>query len=164
MARIHLLERIQRINRPIAEVFPFYADAGNLERITPPWLGFEMITPTPIAMGAGALIEYKLHLHRVPINWRTRIEAWDPPHRFVDAQLRGPYVLWHHTHTFRDDGAGGTILGDRVRYALPFGPLGEIALVLFVRRDLERIFDFRRDAVAEAFGASDGADPGAPGS
>jgi hypothetical protein len=163
MARIHLLERIQRIDRPIAEVFPFYADAGNLERITPPWLGFEMITPTPIAMGGGALIEYKLHLHRVPISWRTRIEAWDPPRRFVDAQLRGPYVLWHHTHTFRDDGAGGTILGDRVRYALPFGPLGEIALALFVRRDLERIFDFRRDAVAEAFGVSDGADPGAPG-
>lgn len=160
MARIHLLERTQRIARPIHEVFPFYADAGNLERITPPWLGFEMITPTPIAMDAGALIEYKLHLHGVPIRWRTRIEAWDPPRRFVDAQLRGPYVLWHHTHTFRDDGVGGTILGDRVRYTLPFGPLGEIAHALFVRRDLERIFDFRRDAVAEAFGAA-GVDPGA---
>jgi ligand-binding SRPBCC domain-containing protein len=158
MARIHLLERTQRIDRPIAEVFPFYADAGNLERITPPWLGFEMITPTPIAMGPGALIEYKLHLHGIPISWRTRIEAWDPPRRFVDAQLRGPYVLWHHTHTFGDDGAGGTILGDRVRYALPFGPFGEIAHALFVRRDLERIFNFRRDAVAEAFGA-DGPDP-----
>jgi ligand-binding SRPBCC domain-containing protein len=155
MARIHLLERTQRIDRELAEVFPFYADAGNLERITPPWLGFEMITPTPIATGAGALIEYKLHLHRVPIHWRTRIEAWDPPHRFVDAQLRGPYVLWHHTHTFRDDGAGGTILGDRVRYALPFGPFGEIAHALFVRRDLERIFDFRRDSVAAAFGSLD---------
>jgi ligand-binding SRPBCC domain-containing protein len=152
MARIHLLERTQRIDRPLAEVFPFYADAGNLERITPPWLGFEMVTPVPIAMGAGALIEYKLHLHGVPIRWRTRIEAWDPPRRFVDAQLRGPYVLWHHTHTFGDDGVGGAILGDRVRYALPFGPLGEIAHALFVRRDLERIFDFRRDAVAAAFG------------
>jgi ligand-binding SRPBCC domain-containing protein len=155
MARIHLLERTQRIDRPLAGVFPFYADAGNLERITPPWLGFEMITPTPIAMGAGALIEYKLHLHRVPIRWRTRIESWDPPRRFVDAQLRGPYVLWHHTHTFRDDGAGGTILGDRVRYALPCGPFGEIAHALFVRRDLERIFDFRRDSVAAAFASLD---------
>jgi ligand-binding SRPBCC domain-containing protein len=152
MARIHLLERTQRIDRPLAEVFPFYADAGNLERITPPWLGFEMITPTPIAMAAGALIEYKLHLHGIPIRWRTRIEAWDPPRRFVDAQLEGPYMLWHHTHTFRDDGAGGSILGDRVRYSLPLGPFGEIAHALFVRRDLERIFDFRRDAVAAAFG------------
>jgi ligand-binding SRPBCC domain-containing protein len=151
MARIHLLERTQRIDRPLAQVFPFYADAGNLERITPPWLGFEMVTPTPIAMAAGALIEYKLHLHRIPISWRTRIETWEPPRRFVDAQLRGPYILWHHTHTFREDSPGTTILDDRVRYALPFGPLGEIAHALFVRRDLERIFDFRRDAVAAAF-------------
>jgi ligand-binding SRPBCC domain-containing protein len=153
MARIHLLERTQRIDRPLAEVFPFYADAGNLERITPPWLGFEMVTPTPIAMGIGALIEYKLHLHRVPISWRTRIEAWNPPYRFVDAQLRGPYTLWHHTHTFQEDAPGTTLLSDRVRYSLPFGPFGEIAHTLFVRRDLERIFDFRRDAVAAALGA-----------
>ena len=152
MARIHLLERTQRIERPLAEVFPFYADAGNLERITPPWVGFEVTTPQPIEMGVGALIEYRLKLHGVPVRWRTRIEEWDPPHRFVDAQLKGPYVLWHHTHTFRADGEGATVLGDRVRYAIPFGPLGEVARSLFVGRDLERIFDYRRDAVAAALG------------
>jgi ligand-binding SRPBCC domain-containing protein len=119
--RIHVLERQQRIERPLAEVFPFYADAGNLERITPPWLGFEVTTPRPIEMGVGALIEYKLRLHGVPVRWRTRIEAWEPPHRFVDVQLSGPYALWHHTHWFRADGAGATVLGDRVRYAIPFG-------------------------------------------
>ncbi len=150
--RIHVLERQQRIERPPADVFPFYADAGNLERLTPPWLGFEVTTPQPIEMAIGALIEYRLRLHGIPVRWRTRIEAWDPPHRFVDAQLRGPYALWHHTHTFRADGEGGTILGDRVRYAIPFGAAGEAARSLFVARDLERIFDYRRDAVAEIFG------------
>jgi len=142
--RIHVLERQQRIERPLAEVFPFYADAANLERITPPWLGFEVTTPRPIAMGVGALIEYRLRLHGVPVRWRTRIEAWEPPYRFIDAQLSGPYALWHHT--------GATVLGDRVRYALPLGLAGEAARALFVRRDLERIFDYRRDAVAKLLG------------
>jgi ligand-binding SRPBCC domain-containing protein len=149
--RIHVLERQQRIERPLAEVFPFYADAGNLERITPPWLGFEVTTAQPIEMRAGTLIEYRLGFHGVAVRWRTRIEAWEPPHRFVDAQLSGPYALWHHTHTFRANGEDATVLGDRVRYALPFGLAGEAARALFVRRDLERIFDYRRDAVAEYF-------------
>jgi ligand-binding SRPBCC domain-containing protein len=160
MAKIHVLERQQRVELPLEEVFPFYADAGNLGRITPPWLGFEVTTPQPIEMGVGALIEYRLRLHRIPVRWRTRIEAWDPPHRFVDAQLNGPYLVWHHTHTFRADGEGATILGDRVRYAMPFGPLGEVARALLVRRDLERIFDYRRDAVAALLGP--GASPDAP--
>lgn len=151
MPRIHILERSQRIARPLEEVFPFYADAGNLERITPPWLGFEVTTPQPLEMKIGALISYRLRLHGVPVSWRTRIEAWDPPHRFIDAQLSGPYTLWHHTHTFRADGEGATILGDRVRYVIPFGPLGQLART-FVNRDLEQIFDYRRDAVAAALG------------
>ena len=151
--RIHVLERQQRIERPLAEVFPFYADAANLERITPPWLGFEVTTPRPIEMEVGALIEYRLRLHGVPVRWRTRIEAWEPPHRFVDAQLSGPYALWHHTHWFRADGEGATVLGDRVRYALPLGLAGEAARALFVRRDLERIFDYRRDSVAALLGS-----------
>jgi ligand-binding SRPBCC domain-containing protein len=150
--RIHVLERSQRIERPLAEVFRFYADAANLERITPPWLGFEVTTPMPIEMGVGTLIAYRLRLHGITVRWRTRIEAWDPPHRFVDAQLSGPYALWHHTHTFRADGETATILGDRVRYAIPFGPLGEAARSLFVGKDLDAIFDYRRDAVAAAFG------------
>jgi ligand-binding SRPBCC domain-containing protein len=159
--RIHVLEREQRIERPLAEVFPFYADAGNLERITPPWLGFEVTTARPIEMEVSAQIAYRLRLHGVPVRWRTRIEAWDPPHRFVDAQLSGPYALWHHTHTFRADGEWATLLGDRVRYALPFGALGEVARALFVERDLERIFDHRRAAVAALLGGA-GEAPTAP--
>lgn len=148
MTPIHILEREQRVALPIDQAFAFYGDARNLERITPPWLGFEVTTPEPIEMGVGTLIEYKLRLHGVPVRWRTRIEAWEPPRRFVDAQVRGPYTLWEHTHTFEEDGPGATIIRDRVRYSIPFGPLGELADRLLVRRDLKQIFDYRRDAVA----------------
>lgn len=100
------IERRQRIALPIDQAFAFYGDARNLERITPPWLGFEVTTPAPIAMGVGTLIEYRLKLHRVPVRWRTRIEAWEPPRRFVDVQARGPYALWEHAHEFEEDGSG----------------------------------------------------------
>jgi ligand-binding SRPBCC domain-containing protein len=148
MRSIHILERRQAVEVPIEEAFAFYGDARNLERITPPWLGFEVTTPGPIEMGVGTLIEYRLRLHRVPVHWRTRIEAWEPPHRFVDVQVKGPYLLWEHTHTFEEDAKGATIIEDRVRYSIPFGPLGRLAERLLVRRDLRRIFDYRRDAVA----------------
>ncbi|HVD38084.1 MAG TPA: SRPBCC family protein [Solirubrobacterales bacterium] len=147
MPALHTLERRQQVEIPIAEVFDFYGDARNLERITPPWLGFEVTTPGPIEMGVGTLIEYRLRLHRVPVRWRTRIEAWEPPRRFVDVQVKGPYSLWEHTHEFEEDGSGATIIRDRVRYAIPFGPLGELAERVLVRRDLRQIFDYRRDAV-----------------
>jgi len=147
-----VLERTQRIEQPLERTFEFFAEAGNLEAITPPWLGFRIATPRPIAMGAGALIEYRLRLHGIPLRWKTRIETWEPPHRFVDAQLSGPYALWHHTHTFEADGDGATLMHDRVRYRIRFGPLGRIALALFVRRDLERIFDFRREAIEGLLG------------
>lgn len=152
MARVHLLERTQRVDLPVDRAFSFYGDAHNLERITPLWLGFEVTTPRPIEMGVGTLIEYRLKLHRVPVRWRTRIEAWDPPHRFVDVQVRGPYSLWEHTHTFEEDGPGATIIRDRVRYSIPFGPLGELADRLLVQQDLKQIFDYRRDAVARELG------------
>jgi ligand-binding SRPBCC domain-containing protein len=144
----HTLVRRQRLELPIEQAFEFYAQARNLEAITPPWLGFRVTTPGQIEMREGALIEYRLVLHRIPVRWRTRIEAWEPPVRFVDAQLRGPYALWVHTHTFEADGAGAVVIGDHVRYALPFGPLGALAHAAFVRRDLERIFDYRAQAVA----------------
>ena len=150
--RVHILEREQRIAAPPAEVFPFFEDAYNLEAITPPFLGFRVVTPRPIEMRAGALIEYRLRLHGVTVRWRTRIEAFDPPHSFVDAQISGPYRLWHHTHVFEPDGRGGTIMRDRVRYALPLGPIGRLARALLVRRDLDRIFDYRRTAVAYRLG------------
>ena len=144
---MHILERQQSLPRPPEAVFPFFGDALNLEAITPPWLGFRVVTPEPIAMAPGALIEYRLRLRGVPIRWRTTIAVWDPPHRFVDVQLSGPYRMWHHTHDFEPPPGGGTLMRDTVRYALPFGPLGELAHRLLVRRDLERIFDFRQAAV-----------------
>jgi ligand-binding SRPBCC domain-containing protein len=146
------LHREQRLPGDPDTVFGFFADAGNLEAITPAWLRFAIVTPRPIAMGQGALIEYRLTLHRLPISWLTQIAVWEPGVRFVDVQLNGPYKLWHHTHEFASDGAGGTVMRDTVRYALPFGPAGEIARRLFVARDLDRIFDFRRAEVARRLG------------
>ena len=145
-----VLRREQRLPGPPEVVFPFFADAGNLEAITPGWLGFRIVTPRPIDMRPGALIEYRLRLHGIAVSWLTRIEEWEPSARFVDAQLSGPYKLWHHTHEFEPDGAGGTLMRDTVRYALPLGPLGEIARRLFVARDLEAIFAFRAERVARA--------------
>jgi len=147
----HLLERSQRVGVPAERAFDFYADARNLEPMTPPWLHFQITTPGPIAMGAGALLDYRMRLHGVPIRWQTRIETWERPLRFADTQVRGPYLLWEHTHRFKPDGEDACTMHDRVRYAIPYGQLGELAHRLFVRRDLERIFDFRRDAFAAHF-------------
>jgi ligand-binding SRPBCC domain-containing protein len=133
-------------------VFGFFADAFNLEAITPAWLRFKVGTPGPIHMAPGTLIEYRLRLHGVPIRWLTRIEAWEPGVRFADVQVRGPYRVWHHTHAFEPH-ADGTLVRDTVRYELPFGPLGRVAHAAFVRRDLERIFDFRHEEVARRLGA-----------
>ena len=133
--------------RPRAEVFAFFADAQNLQVITPPWLSFEVLTPAPIAMHRGALIDYRIRVHGLPIRWRTEITDWHPPHRFVDQQLRGPYTLWHHTHTF-EERDGGTLCRDLVNYR-PRG--GAWADRLFVRRDLTRIFTFRTEKLADLF-------------
>jgi ligand-binding SRPBCC domain-containing protein len=148
---LRILEREQLLPAPPQEVFDFFSDAHNLEAITPPWLHFRVVTTAPIAMRPGTLIEYRLRLHRFPVNWLTRIESWLPRRRFEDRQVCGPYRLWHHTHTF-EPCDGGTRVCDLVRYAMPLGPLGRLAHAAVVRRDLERIFDFRREAVAAAFG------------
>jgi ligand-binding SRPBCC domain-containing protein len=151
--RIHLLERNQRVEVPVEQAFAFYGDDRNLEPLTPPWLHFAVTSPRPVTMCGGTLLEYRLRLHGVPIHWRTRIDTWEPPHRFTDFQEKGPYALWEHTHLFEPEGDGATVIRDRVRYAIPFGPLGALAHRTFVRRDLERIFDYRRDAIAERLGA-----------
>jgi ligand-binding SRPBCC domain-containing protein len=148
---VYVLQREQVVPAAPDEAFEFFADAFNLERITPPWLRFRVATSAPIEMSAGTLIEYRLRLHGLPIRWLTRIEEWVPGERFADVQLRGPYSHWHHTHTFeRHD--EGTLMRDVVRYALPLGPLGRLARAVLVRRDLQRIFDFRGEAVAAEFG------------
>jgi len=144
--RVHTLHREQRLDRSREEVFAFFADAFNLEALTPPLLGFEVLTPRPIEMAAGIQISYRLRVHGVPLGWLTEIREWRPPERFVDAQLKGPYAVWHHTHEFHVLPDGGTLMRDIVRYRPALWPLGELALPL-VRRDLRRIFDFRRDAV-----------------
>ncbi|MDO8210690.1 SRPBCC family protein [Conexibacter sp. CPCC 206217] len=147
---VHVLTRSQTLAGTPDTVFPFFAQARNLEAITPPFLGFRVMTPAPIEMAPGTLIAYRLKLHGVPLRWLTRIEEWEPGVRFVDAQLRGPYALWHHTHAFAADPGrpGWTVMRDTVRYALPFGPLGELAHRIMVRRDLERIFAYRAQTVA----------------
>jgi ligand-binding SRPBCC domain-containing protein len=146
----HTLCREQRLPGTPADVFSFFGDARNLEAITPPLLRIRVMDPDAIVMGAGALIRYRLRVRRVPVGWLTAIREWDPPHRFVDEQLRGPYALWHHTHTFEPHPDGdGTLMRDVVRYALPLGPVGEVARRLFVARDLEAIFDYRATSIRE---------------
>lgn len=152
MGTRHTLHRTQLVRAPLDEVFAFFADAGNLQRITPPFLHFRYLTELPIEMRAGARIRYRISLFGVPMRWLTEIVAYEPPRRFVDRQERGPYAAWVHTHEF-ESVPEGTRLIDRVEYQLPFGPLGDLAHALWVRRTLERIFDFRRDHIAARFGA-----------
>lgn len=138
------------VPRPRPEVFAFFADAGNLQRITPPWVDFRITSPLPIDMRPGALIDYRLKVHGIPIQWRTEITVWDPPAIFVDTQLRGPYWRWVHTHQFRE-APGGTYVDDEVDYAVPGGwPIDR----LFVRRDVRAIFLHRQQAILDAFGAT----------
>lgn len=146
--REYTLRREQMIPLPVDEVFAFFAEPANLEAITPRWLRFRILTPEPIRMEAGALIRYALRWRGLPMSWTTRIEKWDPPHGFVDAQLRGPYRLWEHAHDF-ESVEGGTLARDVVRYAIPFGFLGRLARAGWVRADLEAIFDYRAQRVTE---------------
>ena len=141
---------------PLPDVFPFFADARNLEALTPPWLHFEISNPSPIEMRTGTLIDYRLRVHGLPLRWRSEITAWDPPHRFVDEQRRGPYRAWRHEHRFTAEG-GGTLVEDDVTYAVLGGAIVDR---LLVRRDLQRIFAFRREALRAVFPTRSGTSPG----
>lgn len=143
----YVLSTQQWLPAPLANVFEYFSDPGNLEAITPPWLQFCIITPGPFEMRAGVLIDYRLRLHLWPIRWRTEIAVWEPPHRFVDRQIRGPYRKWVHTHTFvaRD---GGTLMDDRVEYRVP---LRWITHDFLVKRDLLKIFAYRRRVLMQQF-------------
>ena len=146
----YVLEREVRVPGTAKEVFPFFAAAENLERITPPELGLRIRSPLPIAMRPGALIDYTVKLYGIPMKWRTEITKWDPPRSFEDTQISGPYAKWVHTHRFMED-SSGTIIQDRVVYRLPFGFVGRIVHPLIVRQ-LKRIFDYRESAMNELFG------------
>jgi ligand-binding SRPBCC domain-containing protein len=143
----HRLHRELWVPQPIEAVFEFFSRADNLGRITPAWLDFRMVTPADVEMRAGTLLEYKLRIHGLPVRWRTRIEEWAPPERFVDVQERGPYRLWRHTHRFVASEGGTTVIDD-VEYALPFGVLGRLVNRMFVARDVAEIFDYRVEQIA----------------
>lgn len=147
----HTLTRSLTLDLPREEVFDFFADAGNLERITPPELNFKIITPRPFEIVKGSLIDYQLKLRGLPLKWRTEISVWEPPFRFVDQQLRGPYTQWIHTHTFTELGPSKTQIDDEVRYRLPFEPFGDMAHFI-VARELAYIFDYRQTKVTEILG------------
>ena len=149
--KVHTLVRAQEVAAPIETVFDFFCRPENLQHLTPAALDFRFLTPLPIAMREGALIDYALRVHGLPVHWRTLITLWDPPHQFVDQQIKGPYLFWHHTHRFTPLASGGTRLEDEVRYAMPFGPIGELVLTLLVQRDLDNIFAFRQRRVAVQF-------------
>jgi ligand-binding SRPBCC domain-containing protein len=143
---VYHIEREQFVPLSVGEAFAFFADAFNLEAITPPWLRFRILTPRPISMSEGTSIEYRLSLHRLPFHWLTRIERWEPCRRFVDRQVKGPFRLWEHTHAF-EERPGGTLIRDLVAYRMPYGTLGVLTHRLLLARDLERIFDYRHDGV-----------------
>jgi len=144
------LETTTVLPRPVDEVFAFFANAENLERITPPELAFRILTPTPIVVTEGTIIDYRLRLFGVPFNWRTRIVQWQPNDRFIDEQVRGPYTSWRHRHTFAEC-EHGTRMTDRVEYRLPLRLAAPLARPL-VRRQLDRIFRYRANAI-QAFHA-----------
>ncbi|MGH2852298.1 MAG: SRPBCC family protein [Solirubrobacteraceae bacterium] len=148
--RVQELRDEQTLARPIDEVFAFFARASNLALLMPPELGFRLAASEPIELRAGALLEYRLRVHGIPLRWVARIEEWEPNRTFVDRQLRGPYRLWLHRHSF-DPVADGTLVREHVRYALPFGRLGDLALPL-VRRDLRRLFEFRAAELSRLLG------------
>ena len=150
-----VVEREQMVPRPLAEVFDFFSRAENLEALTPPFLRFRILTPLPVEMKAGAVIEYRLSLYGIPVRWRTLIEAWEEGERFVDVQVRGPYKSWRHEHRFEAAG-DSTRMRDRVAYSMPLGPLGTLVHALFVRRSVERIFDYRREKIGDLLGAPAG--------
>ena len=159
MPRTYVLEREQCFAQPRQELFRFFADAGNLSTITPPFLSFRILTPMPMEMHAGARLAYRLKLYGMPVSWHTLIESYEEPHAFVDRQVSGPYRLWHHTHTFTDLPGGGTHMRDVVRYQLPFGPLGRLTHALLVKRTVERIFDWRYEKLREIHGPGPAGSP-----
>lgn len=149
---VHRLSRTHELEGTPEENFPFFADAFNLQSITPPFLHFAVLTPAPITLGTGTVIQYGMRLHGIPVRWVSSIQRWEPPYCFVDTQLRGPYRFWHHTHTFEALPGERTLMRDEVQYELPFPPLGDLALPL-VRRDLEQIFGYRREALERELAA-----------
>jgi ligand-binding SRPBCC domain-containing protein len=143
----HILETQMALSLKITEVFPFFCDTANLERITPPELHFQITTPQPIEINLGTVVDYSLQLYAIRFRWQSEITVWRPPHEFVDEQIQGPYQLWIHRHEFYEED-GTTVIKDTVRYQLPFWPLGEVFYPL-IRLQLRRIFQYRQQATRD---------------
>ena len=135
------------LRHPLAEVFEFFANAENLDLLTPPWLHFSMLTPLPIEMRRGTIIRYRLRLRRVPVSWESEITDWEPPLRFTDTQIRGPYRYWIHRHRFEET-RDGTLVADDVTYRVP---VGSLVNSLFVAGELRRIFDYRKAKLLQLY-------------
>lgn len=148
--KVYELKREQVASQDIEEVFAFFERPENLAGITPPSMDFSILTPSPVTMQSGALVDYTVKIMGIRSRWTTLITDYDPPHRFTDVQLRGPYSYWHHAHRFEPID-GGTRLVDEVRYVLPFGPLGQMAHALLVKRQLRKIFDHRMQVIDGLF-------------
>ena len=156
------LHKQQWVPVALPEVFSFFSDPQNLSKITPPWVGFKILTPAPVVMGTGTLIDYEVRLHHIPMRWRSEITEWMPPYRFCDVQLKGPYSYWRHVHSFAESN-GGTLVSDDIEYSIPFGWMPGASLIeaLFVKPELERIFTHRGVALRTEFGL-DAEDEGPP--
>ena len=140
----------QSIKKPLDQVFPFFAKAENLQKITPPWLGFKILSPLPLTMHVGTLIDYQIRFYGFPMKWKTEITVWDPPYRFVDSQLRGPYKVWIHEHRFTEEN-GETVIWDDVTYDFPAGPLKPLVHKLFVKNQIIEIFAYRERIISQIF-------------
>jgi ligand-binding SRPBCC domain-containing protein len=148
--KVYTLQRELQVPLPLSVVFDFFSRAENLEKLTPPWMRFRILTAPPIQMKEGAAIAYALRVRGIPLRWISKIERWNPPFEFTDVQVKGPYKFWRHTHRFSEV-EGGTSIVDIVHYALPFGPLGRLIHRLQVARDLAKIFDYRAQQVQALF-------------
>lgn len=154
--KVHVLQQRQVVHQPLETVFEFFSRPENLARLTPETLAFRTLTPSPIVMKTGTLIDYTIHVLGMTVRWRTLITAYDPPHSFVDEQLKGPYAFWHHRHTFRSV-EGGTEIKDEVHYVIPGGFLAPLAHAILVRPQLQRIFAFRQETIQTVFASGSGA-------
>ena len=149
--KVYTLKKEQKISKNINEVFDFFSKPENLSTITPDRMGFKILTPSPIDMKDGALIDYTVRIMFIPIRWRTLITKYAPPNLFVDQQLKGPYSMWHHTHTFKKLSEEETLIEDIVKYCVPFGFIGGIVHYLYIKKDLESIFSYRKEKIKEIF-------------
>ena len=146
--KLYTLKKEQKISKNILEVFDFFSKPENLKTITPAKLSFNIITPTPIFMSKGTVIDYTIRLFKIPIHWRTLITKYDPPHEFIDEQIKGPYNFWHHTHKFKQVD-GGVEISDKVIYSIPMGIIGQVLHFLWIKRDLEKIFLYRKKVIED---------------